>query len=113
MARSWRTNIQTFQNIHNQAASTLFALLKNQNWKRIGVIYEEGDAFWKGFLQKILTNAFFEKVIRMEVPFETKFGKYGQNFLEKPLCQERNESLAKVRDALNEMKKKHIKSKLV
>ncbi|XP_028405467.1 receptor-type guanylate cyclase Gyc76C-like [Dendronephthya gigantea] len=95
--------IQTYQNTNTQAASALFALLEKQGWRRIGIIYEEGNEYWTNLKSTMLTRTNIDIVTSMQVPKVNKFDQYGEYFLEFPRLKQRNMSLAKVNDILTYM----------
>ena len=77
------------------------------------MLYEEAEPFWKDFEIAIGKRDSVHVVESLMIPKLEKFQRFGEFFLAKPEWQERNESLAIVRDALTVMKNKDIKSKSI
>lgn len=80
----------------------LTSLLRNQGWTRIGIIYEE-ENYWTHFKDTILKRTDVYVVVSHKVPRVNKFSRYGEYFLEFPEMEQRNQSLAKVRQILTDM----------
>ena len=90
----------------------MLSLLRHEDWKRIGVIYEEENKYWTHFRDIILERSDIHVAKVMEVPKVNKFNRYGEYFLEFPEMEQRNQSLAKLRYVLTDMAhKEKIKGK--
>jgi hypothetical protein len=90
----------------------LFAILEKQNWTRIGVIYEEDGLLWQEVRSAISKKTSLNIIASEQIPKLLKFQQFGENFLQFPELWQRNQSLTRVREVLNDMAGKGIKGKL-